>query len=79
MKEPIRLRILGEPVRYDLAGLLKLARAVREYAPEEKMPKKTAGRKKRVDNPRNGVKTAMKEHGASSWTTYSTGSGTNFR
>ena len=58
MKDSIRLQTADPAVWYDFAGLLKLARAVREYASEEKMPKRSGVRKKRVDNPRNGVKTA---------------------
>ena len=79
VKESIRLQSQEPPVWYDLDGLLKLARAVREYVPGEKNRKKTAERKNRVDIRRNGVKTASEEHNASSWTTSSIRSVTNCR
>jgi hypothetical protein len=40
MKDSNRLQIPEPPERYDFAGLLKLARAVREYDPRRKKRKK---------------------------------------
>lgn len=46
MKDSIRLQTADPAVWYDFAGMLKLARAVREYASEEKNAEKSRSAKK---------------------------------
>ena len=51
MKDSNRLQIPEPPERYDLVGLLKLARAVREYDPRREKTQKNPSRRRGTEKP----------------------------